>query len=238
MKVNTNLFDIISKSTYNIKIIKKSQDEESKEYEELGTCFAFNYKNKIFFITAGHVFKGMADDACVKMRKDEKSYKDVLIKIIDVKEVPDVAVFYVEDYTSEGIEFVHYSTNVYQGQELYYCGYPSFPNINGKNTAPTLFMKKGMLSAIMTRNKKPYFLIDGTSTSGISGEPIFYFDEIRQSVVIIGIITGFELLYGKIVDDKMYYPTAGYMAESHSGTSIAWGISVAIRMIEEYKEKL
>lgn len=61
---------------------------------------------------------------------------------------------------------------------------------------------------------------------------------IRQSGVIIGIITGFELLYGKIVDDKMYYPTAGYMAESHSGTSIAWGISVAIRMIEEYKEKL
>ena len=235
MKANTNLFDIISKSTYNIKVTKKPQDEEGKEYEELGTCFAFDYNGKLFFITAGHVLKNIANNTC-KIRNKEKIYEDVAIKIIAVEENPDVAVFCMEDNTDRDIGNIQYSTNVYQGQELYYCGYPFFPNINGKNTTPTLFIKKGILSAIMIRNKSPYFLIDGTSSPGISGGPVFYFNEITQSVVVIGIITGFECLYGNIVDGKMYYPISGYNAQYHSGTSIAWGISTAIRLIEEYKD--
>ena len=98
MKANTNLFDIISKSTYNIKVTKKTQDEEGKEYEELGTCFAFDYNGKLFFITAGHVLKNIANNTC-KIRNKEKIYEDVAIKIIAVEENPDVAVFCMEDNT-------------------------------------------------------------------------------------------------------------------------------------------
>jgi len=150
-------------------------------FKPLGTGFLVQPKNRFYLLTANHVVKSRYDLWYCFTAKDGKiigiEFKFVKDKFgVDWNSFPqyDLAIITVafdekrDDVRTLPLDFLMPSDEVSPGEDVYFLGYP-LGLVDPDDITP--FVRKGMIARKSKIQKK--LIIDGYSTGGSSGSPVF-----------------------------------------------------------------
>jgi len=162
--------------------------------DDTGSCFSFEHQDKQYLVTAKHVLDSIdfvcGDRIQIKIFHDEHwKLLNCLIYIHKESEI-DIAVLKTETKfsalpVSAGID------NIIFGGDVYFLGFPygmftSFSEGELNQKFPVPFVKKGILSAIISKYDITSLYIDAHNNKGFSGGPVITTNN-KGEIKIIGV---------------------------------------------------
>jgi hypothetical protein len=167
-----------------------------------GTCFAIDFDNKQYMVTAKHVIRGLKTNDTVEIY-NENAWITVPVKLTGHSAVVDISVF-----TIDGVIGIHplppTKEGLVYGQDVYFLGFPYMTNIeNGMNrNFPMPLVKKGIISIWYTENEQKILLVDGNNNHGFSGGPLVFTPPTgsKTDFQIAGVISGYKQARDQVFD--------------------------------------
>jgi Trypsin-like peptidase domain len=173
-----------------------------------GTCFALNYKNQEYIVTAKHLF-----------RKNTKNKTDVKIKIYfdrDPKNITAKVFFHKDKNVDIAILKIPFKTSneesywpggqIAIGQDVYFFGFPILKNklyySDDQVGRPLPLVKKAIVSGFVNVKPSMIVLLDGHNNPGFSGAPVMYYNYFEKIYMISSIVTGYYLQENQIKLDS------------------------------------
>ncbi len=174
--------------------------------DDTGSCFSFEYQNQQYLVTAKHVLDSIdfvsGDRIQINIYHEEQwKLLNCLIYIHKESEI-DIAVLKTETKfsslpVSAGID------NLLFGGDVYFLGFPygmfnSFNEGALNQKFPVPFVKKGILSAIISEYDITSLYIDAHNNKGFSGGPVITTNN-KGEIKIIGVNVSY-LKHENIID--------------------------------------
>ena len=201
-----------------------------------GTSFLLKKNEKIFLITAKHLFEelGYPKDLSIKLQIN-RSLTELMVSAKYSRDSEgDIALLElitpIELNLINDITYSIAGTNF--GQDVFFLGFPYHaeqslvPFAEGENPIP--FIKKACFSGMLSPS---HILLDGINNKGFSGGPICAINYSTHKWQIIGIINSYhkdilEVYNEEKIPQKLF-------VDGNSGIIHATSIQVALQLIEE-----
>ncbi len=211
---------------------------------DIGSAFVIDYNKENFIITAKHVIDSLdfenSDLINIKIFNNEKWIEcSCSVYIHDNPEI-DIAVLKLSQKSFYLPDIIIGMNNLVLGTEVYFLGFPygmlmDSSGISQSNGYPIPFVKKGIISAIISKYDVTSIYLDAHNNTGFSGGPVINF--IGSSPQIIGVNVSYikhdnELTYeeqdddGKLYEEKMEY-------HENSGIMEVQGINHVFEILEQ-----
>ena len=195
-----------------------------------GTCFAIDYDNKQYIVTAKHVVSELKDNETVELYFNG-DWTKVSIKVVGHHKTADVSVFAVG--TLIGVHKLEPSSNgIIYGQDTYFLGFPyriqdeKSGQIN--RNFPIPLVKKATLSSITSDDTGGYLLLDGINNPGFSGGPVVFTEPNKRDFKVAAIISKFRFSEEPTYHQNKETPIS---VRANTGIIIAYNIENAIDLI-------
>lgn len=197
-----------------------------------GTCFAIDYNNKQYLVTAKHVIEGIKDGESIEINQNN-NWLNIKIHLIGHSDVSDVSVFSIS--TILGIHSLPPTTDgMIYGQDVYFLGFPYMHNIDtGMNrNFPFPLVKKGIISIWFDDGPTKIIFVDGHNNPGFSGGPLVFNppEKPRSHFQVAGIVSGFQYQQESIFNANNQAINAFY--KYNTGIIICYSIDHAIDLIK------
>lgn len=196
-----------------------------------GTCFAVDYNNEEYLVTARHIFRRLIkSDTSVFIKLYVKGrISDYTAKFYTHKNPSiDIAVLKLNDKINKK-ESYPLTGHIVIGQDVYFLGYPTFGGhifYTQSHSEIFPFIKRAIVSASVNINDTTSIMfLDGQNNPGFSGGPIMYYDYFDNKHKIIGIISGYYLQEANL-------DTTSYKYYENSGIIKGYYIKQAVEIIE------
>ena len=164
---------------------------------DIGSCFTIEHKGEQYIITAKHVidseeFKN-GDEITVQIFHEEQWKKIKCIVFIHNNSEIDIAILKTKQLQFIQLPIKIGNERIIYGSDVYFLGFPYgmfSPDDDGmlNQKFPIPFVKKGILSAIITKYDITSFYLDAHNNKGFSGGPVFIVNPNENNEVsIIGV---------------------------------------------------
>ena len=126
------------------------------------------------------------------------------------------------------------AANLIWTQDVYFLGYPhgwraEVPEqLNGGYPLP--FVKKAIVSAMVTANGFETIFLDGHNNPGFSGGPVVFKPQGGGELQVCSVVTGFRYVPEPIYDEDAELP---FMLRSNTGIIESSNINTVVRIIEQ-----
>ena len=163
--------------------------------KDFGTCFAVDYENRQYIVTARHIVETITDSAIIRI-KHQKVWKDCPVDLVGHCDGEvDVSVLAAGFQLAPKIPLPPTSDHIALGQDVYFLGFPygfttEFENLN--RNFPLPLVKKAILSAIYPDTN--LLVLDGHNNPGFSGGPVVFSKEGQppNKLSVAGVIAGYH----------------------------------------------
>ena len=197
-----------------------------------GTCFAIDYDDRQYLVTAKHVIANLKDDETVEIYNNQ-NWNKVNVKIVGHHPTADVSVFTIDTILSK-LKLEPTSNGIFYGQDTYFLGFPyDLQDIDGgrfNRNFPMPLVKKATLSCFMIDETGEYMLLDGINNPGFSGGPVVFTMKNSQDFRVAGIISGFRFENEPTFHQNRQTPIT---VRANTGIIFAYDIKNAISLIVE-----
>ena len=163
--------------------------------EKAGTCFAIDYENRQYILTARHLVETITDSAIIRITH-EKIWKDCVVNLVGhCKGEVDISVLAANIRLAPEHPLPPTSGGIVLGQDVYFLGFPYnlTSNLERLNwNFPMPFVKKAVVSAFDSETSPLY--LDGHNNRGFSGGPIVFsqMGKPANELSVAGVISGFH----------------------------------------------
>ena len=167
----------------------------------VATGFTLDVDTRQYIITAAHVVAGMEENGKIQIRRDEKWTEIAVKRLTTVADGADIAVLAPSNSLTPSLELPPYDGVTTYGNDVFFLGFPygiSMPSGTTNNLYPLPFVKKAIVSAIITGGGIEKIYLDGINNPGFSGGPVVVLDarerypEGNPKVKVLGVISGFR----------------------------------------------
>jgi hypothetical protein len=199
----------------------------------IGTAFAVDVGRLQFLVTAAHVFKDERDESEIEIFFEREFKKMPVRRIANAAPNADICILEPWHRCAPAIDISYTFKNVSYGLEAYFLGFPYFmygehPEAYGGH--PVAFVKRAIVSAIITKGGTSTIYLDAHNNPGFSGGPVAYRDASGQ-LYIIGVVSAYRV-------ERRPIMRAGEETElgmdENTGIAIGYGINHVVDSIERY----
>ena len=199
--------------------------------EKQGTCFAVDYENRQYIVTARHLVETITDSATIYITH-EKVRKACSVDLVGHCEGEvDISVLTANIRLAPPHPLPPSSNDILLGQDVFFLGFPYglTSEIAALNrNFPVPLIKKAIVSALESETMP--FLLDGHNNPGFSGGPVVYSGGQANEFSVAGVISGFHPR-----DEPVFLEGKRTLLEYeyNTGIIIAYGIKYATELIRQ-----
>jgi hypothetical protein len=198
--------------------------------KNLATCFAIDYADKQYLVTAKHVIKDLQDNNLISLYFDGK-WNNINAHLIGHHETADVSVISCNQIMTV-LELEPTLNGLAYGQDVYFLGFP-FGLLDKKHSVinrnfPIPLVKKAIMSGVFNDEYGKYLLLDGFNNQGFSGGPVVFQPIGEKRFKVAGIISGFRYAKEPTYIDEQ---ETELIYKANTGIIIAYLIDNAIELI-------
>ena len=201
--------------------------------KDRGTCFAIDYENLQYIVTARHIVEAITDSEIIHIAH-EQEWKNCSVNLVGHCEGKvDISVLAAGVQLAPQLSLPPTSVGIVLGQDVYFLGFPyglssEIENLN--RNFPFPLVKKAILSAFESETGP--LLLDGHNNPGFSGGPVIFSEWGKRAneFSVAGVISGYQYnmepvyLEGKRTPLEFKYNT---------GIIAAYGIKHAVDLIRQ-----
>jgi hypothetical protein len=197
-----------------------------------GTCFAIDYDNKQYLVTAKHVISDLEDNDQVEIYFNSNWVK-VNVRLVGHHEHADISVFCIDTLLAKA-KMEPISHGIIYGQDTYFLGFPY--RLQDENSSqinrnfPIPLVKKATLSFITQDEFGSYLILDGINNPGFSGGPVVFTEPNKNEYKVAAVISGYKSATEPTYHQDQQTPIT---VKANTGLIIAYNISQAIELIEK-----
>lgn len=197
-----------------------------------GTCFAIDWNNRQYIVTAKHVIENFQSGSKIQIFY-KGNWAEVTPKLVGHHQTADVSVLTL-DISLASLKMDPTSDGIILGQDTYFLGFPyqlsDLKSSQINRDFPFPLIKKATLSAMLNDGFGNYMLLDGFNNPGFSGGPVVFAQPYQTKIEykVGGIISGY-----RYSEDPVYQTTTlpPLVVRSNTGIIIAYDIANAIELI-------
>ena len=201
-----------------------------------GTSFLLKQNEKIFLITAKHLFEELnyPKDLSIKLQINRSLTELIVSAKYSCDSEGDIAVLEpitpIELNLTKDITYSIAGTNF--GQDVFFLGFPYHTEqslislADGENPIPII--KRACFSGMLSPSQ---ILLDGINIKGFSGGPICAFNYSTHKWQIIGVINSYHKDIQEVYNERKI--PQKLFVDGNSGIIHATSIQVALQLIEE-----
>lgn len=193
--------------------------------DNTATCFTIEHGGTQYLLTAGHVVQGVdLDDFRIVQNGVPTNPSVSLVGVSD--EPTDLAVLRPAADVAQRLPLSIGVKGLAHGQDVLFLGYPY-----GRQgaTAPGLanvpFVKKGIVSNIVTLDGETTIYLDALNNPGFSGGPVVALNQ-SGSIQVVAVVSGYVPEFHPVKKGKGSY-------HFNSGLVVSYPIDFAVRLIDE-----
>lgn len=197
-----------------------------------GTCFYHVDGNDYAFISAAHLFIGVAVGDTVFLATNDAETAHQVLEIAASPEGPDVDVcaFTLSDPPAlECSVQTDPNSQISYGEELRFIGYPHGLNVGAiaGNDRPFGLIRSAVFSGVISKNGAKVWILDGFNNPGYSGAPVFR-KMPNGRLAWAAVISGFRFErpeFGRVFgrDEEGNETPTDYFVKGNSGMIMAFG---------------
>jgi len=197
-----------------------------------GTCFAIDFEERQYLVTAKHVIEGLQDNNTVELYHNN-NWVTIPVRLIGHHATADVSVISINQVIVQ-LPLEPTTNGIIYGQDLYFLGFPyrlaDEANSQINRNFPLPLVKKGILSAILNDGQGNYLLIDGINNPGFSGGPVVFKlpNQNNFNFKVCGIISGYRTAEEPVYQAGAQVPLS---VRANTGIIVAYNIENALELI-------
>jgi S1-C subfamily serine protease len=197
-----------------------------------GTCFAIDYDDRQYLVTAKHVIDNLKDNDTVEIYFNG-NWTKTSVRLVGHHKTADISVFCIDIVLCK-FKMEPSSGGIIYGQDTYFLGFPY--QLQGEYSSqinrnfPIPLVKKATLSCIAKDNTGSYFLLDGINNPGFSGGPVVFTEPKTSEYKVAAVISGF-----KSIDEPTFIQNQQTQISfrANTGIIVAYDIENAIELIKQ-----
>jgi hypothetical protein len=211
-----------------------------KAGDEQGTAFQVIRNNRMYYITAGHMAKGLPDNNPTIEKRVGDRWEDLHVQKILHPSSPDadIAVLAVDEkptsqFAVQVVKVAGGGPTI--GQGVWFVGYPFIEGMGTKThdskSVVFPFIKHGIFSAVDGSNEDAViWYLDGVNNEGFSGGPVVFWDFNKHDYEILAVVAGYKEDNARIVVNGEQVKTALLV---NSGIVVTYSVNHAIDAIDK-----
>lgn len=199
--------------------------------EGTGTCFAIDYEQRQYMVTAKHVVEGLKNGDTIELYHNGK-WSVIQVNVIGHHHRADVSVFSI-NFKLGHHEMEPTTAGLAYGQDMYFLGFPYRLQDEASGPInrdfPFPLVKKAILSAFMFGESDKYLLLDGINNPGFSGGPVIFTEPNKYEYKVAAVISGY-----RFENEPAYLENEAttLSVRINTGIIIAYSITNAIDLIK------
>ena len=201
----------------------------------IGTCFALDFEDRQYLITARHVVESLTGEAQVSILREGWQPLSVILvghgqRSIDVSVLAPSVQLSRKDLPLSGS-----TDKITFAQDVYFLGFPlglhsELGAIN--RNFPLPFVRKALLSAIITGDDgERIFLLDGHGNPGFSGGPVVFSKLGRPAneLAVAGVVSGHRIIQSPVLSSG---EETSLRVKENAGIIVSYDIELALNLIK------